>query len=230
MMTTITVPNERRKLSWGPEIDISKLEYLYHPQVVLPYTPPVSGVDNLGITSTDSFLVPGIGEFSVDFNGFVRVSRSKPTTDDWNTSDVFTNLIDMCMRGENSEIGSIVVTLNSDFLSTGQLRTPYADQQADKPAKACRMAVGALFNMPKLGLTLFNKEPIELTIDDVRMIPPSGNPGNGQIYQILPLFNTNDPEGLPAAYLTSLKFRMGNYITEAKIQNISQGSPCTNDD
>jgi hypothetical protein len=58
------------------------------------------------------------------------------------------------------------------------------------------------------------------------MIPPAGNPGNGQIYQILPLFNRADPDGAPAAYLTSLKFRMGHYVTEAKIQRILHDSPC----
>ncbi|MBE9107405.1 hypothetical protein IQ229_21475, partial [Nostoc cf. edaphicum LEGE 07299] len=126
-MTSTEILNDRqsKKIAWGPEIDLSKLEYLYPPQKVEPYTPPAPGIDNLGITSTDSFLVPNIGEFTVNFEGYVRVARSQPTTNEWNTSDVFTNLIDMCMRGETPEIGSIIVTLNPDFLSTGQLRTPY---------------------------------------------------------------------------------------------------------
>ncbi len=84
------------------------------------------------------------------------------------------------------------------------------------------MAVGALFYLPKLDMTLFNKEPILLTIDNVRSIPPAGNPGEGRIYQMLPLYNRTDPEGKPAAYLTSLKFAMGSYITEAQIQSISR--------
>ncbi|KYC43748.1 hypothetical protein WA1_00865 [Scytonema hofmannii PCC 7110] len=213
-----------KKLAWGPQIDLNGLDYLYPPQAVEPYTPPVPGVDNLGITSTDTFLVPSIGEFTVNFQGYVRVARSQPTTNHWNTAEVFTNLIDMCMRGEAPGIGSIIVTLNPDILSTGQLRTPYADINCEKPAKACRMAVGALFNLPQLNMTLFNKEPIELTIDDVRAIPPAGNPGNGQIYHILPLFDLSNPDGAPAAYLTGLKFTMGHYVTEAKIQSVLQGS------
>ncbi|RUT02789.1 hypothetical protein DSM106972_057090 [Dulcicalothrix desertica PCC 7102] len=223
-MTTVEAFNhQNKKLAWGPQIDLSGLDYLYPPQNVKPYTPPPPGVDNLGISSTDSFLVPNVGEFTVNFEGYVRVARSQPTSNEWNTSDVFTNLIDMCMRGEESGIGEIIVTLNPDVLSTGQLRTPHADLACEKPSKACRMAVGALFKMPLLNLTLFNKEPIELTIDDVRMIPPAGNPGEGRIYQILPLFHRENPDGLPAAYLTSLQFRMGHYITEAKIQGILQG-------
>lgn len=224
-MTVSKVINSNKKLAWGPQIDLSNIEYLYPPQKVEPYTPPSPGVDNLGITSTDTFMIPNFGEFTVDFQGFVRVARSKPTTDEWVTAEVFTNLIDMCMRGEAPGIGPIIVTLNPDFLSAGQLRTPFGDMECQQPAKACRMAVGAYFHLPNLELTLFNKEPIELTIDNVQMIPPAGNPGEGRIYQILPLFDLNNPQGNPTAYLTSLHFAMGHYITEAQIQNILKGEP-----
>jgi hypothetical protein len=221
-MTTVATLENGHKLAWGPRIDLQGKEYLYAPQTVKRYTPPPAGVDNLGISSTDSFMVPGIGEFTVNFQGYVRVVRSEPTTDEWVNTEVYTNLIDMCMRGEAPEIGPIMVKLNSDCLSTGQIRTPFGDEAHEQPAKACRMAVGALFELPKLGLTLFNKEPILLTIDNVRAIPPAGNPGEGRIYQMLPLYNRADPEGPPAAYLTSLKFAMGSYITEAQIQDVSR--------
>lgn len=89
------------------------------------------------------------------------------------------------------------------------------------------MAVAAQFSMPKLGKTLFNKEPIELTIDHVRAIPPAGNPGEGRIYQLLPLFDVTDPEGPPAAYLTALKFAMGNYLTEGYIKTVVANEPST---
>ncbi|MGK7942050.1 MAG: DUF6073 family protein [Crocosphaera sp.] len=227
-MTVSKIRNTNKKLSWGPSIDLSTIEYLYPPQNVEPYTPPSPGVDNLGITSTDTFMIPNVGEFTVDFKGFVRVARSKPTTDEWVTAEVFTNLIHMCMRGEHPDIGPIVVTLNPDFLSAGQLRTPFRDMESVQPAKACRMAVGAYFNVPNLGLTFFNKEPIELTIDNVQMIPPSGNPGEGRIYQILPLFDINNPDANPVAYLTSLHFAMGNYIKEVEIQRILNDEPVVN--
>jgi hypothetical protein len=205
------------KTAYGPRVDLSELENLYAPQTVEPFTPPAPGIDNLGIVSTDTFLVPGKGEFQVEFKGFVRVARSKPTTDRWVDSEVYTNLIEMCMRGNSPELGPIIVKLNPEILSTGQLRTPHKDLNCAQPEKACRMAVAAVFELPGLGLTLFNKEPIELTIDNVKAIPPAGNPGDGQIYHILPLFNLADPEGEPAAYLTRLKFAMGTYITEAEI-------------
>ncbi|BAY91360.1 MULTISPECIES: DUF6073 family protein [unclassified Tolypothrix] len=217
MTTIVTNP----KITWGPRVDLRDLPNLYAPQTVDPYTPPPPGIDNLGISSTDTFMIPGKGEFKVDFQGYVRVARSQPSTDQWLDSEVYTNLIEMCMRGEAPEIGQIVVTLNPDILSTGMLRTPWADMNCEQPEKACRMAVAALFTLPQLGMTLFNKEPIELTIDHVQAIPPAGNPGEGRIYQVLPLFDLANPDSKPAAYLTGLKFAMGNYVTEAQLQSIA---------
>jgi hypothetical protein len=206
------------KPAWGPRLDVSNTKDIFAPQTVESYTPPPPGIDNLGITSTDTFMVPGKGEFKVNFQGYVRVARSEPTANDWNHSEVYTNLIEMCMRGEAPEVGPIIVTLNTDYMSTGQLWTPACDVDSEKPAKACRMAVSALFNIPQLGLTLFNKEPILLTINDVRAIPPAGNPGLGRIYEKLPLYNRADPEGRPVADITALKFAMGTYLTEEELQ------------
>lgn len=219
-MGTTTQP--RPQVEWGPRIDLRDVDNVFAPQHVEAYTPPTTGIDNLGITSTDTFMIPGHGEFSVDFEGYVRVVRSEPTADNWEQAEVYTNLIEMCMRGEHPEVGPIVVTLNPDVLSTGQIRNLIqTDEDPTTAPKACRMAVGAQFEMPELGKTLFNKEPIELTIDDVRSIPPAGNPGIGRIYQVLPLFDVDDPEGRPAAYLTSLNFAMGSYKTSAEISEIA---------
>jgi len=226
MHTTTNVSPASAKPAWGPRVDLRDLDNLYSPQIVKPFTPPPPGIDNLGISSTDTFMVPGIGEFTVDFTGYVRVARSRPTAEDWTNSEVYTNLIEMCMRGEAPGIGPIVVTLNTEVLSTGMLKTPFRDMNQVQPEKACRMAVSAQFELPQLGKTVFNKEPIELTIDNVRAIPPAGSPGEGRIYQILPLFDRADPEGPPAAYLTSLKFAMGSYVTEAHIKSVADEGCC----
>jgi hypothetical protein len=118
------------------------------------------------------------------------------------------------MEGESPELGPITVALNPECLSTGMIRTPFDAETEQQPAKACRMAVGAVFELPRLGLKLFNKEPVLLTIDDVRSIPPAGNPGKGQIYQMLPLYDVDNADAEPVAYLTSLSFRMGTYLPE----------------
>ena len=208
------------KVASGVLIDSSSLEDLFAPRTVLPFTPPPTGIDNLGITSTDRFQVPGVGEFVVDFRGYVRVARSVPTAADWVTAEVYTNLIEMRMIGHSDGLGEIIVTLNPEYLSTGMLRTPFESMCETQPEKACRMAVGAIFSVPKLGLKLYNKEPIELTIDKVRAIPPAGNPGVGRIYRMLPLFRTDGAGSPPAAYLTSLDFAMGTYLTESELASL----------
>jgi hypothetical protein len=215
MSTLVTTAG---KVDSGVIIDHSSLQELYSPRTVQPFTPPPTGIDNLGITSTDSFHIPNVGEFSLDFSGFVRVARSKPSASDWVNAEVYTNLIELRMVGRSETIGDIIVTLNPNYLSTGMLRTPFECMGEVQPEKACRMAVGAIFTVPKLGLELYNKEPIELTIDQVRAIPPSGNPGVGRIYRMLPLFRTRSTNGEPpAAYLTSLHFAMGVYLSESEI-------------
>src|SRR5262245_22007992 len=88
------------KIAWGPRVDVGDLQDLYAPQTVQAYTPTAAGIDNLGITSVDTFMVPGRGEFKVAFTGYVRVARSQPTADDWVNTEVYTNLIGMHMRGE----------------------------------------------------------------------------------------------------------------------------------
>ena len=208
------------KVASGVLIDSSSLEDLFAPRTVLPFTPPPTGIDNLGITSTDRFQVPGVGEFVVEFRGYVRVARSVPTAADWVTAEVYTNLIEMRMIGHSDGLGEIIVTLNPEYLSTGMLRTPFESMCETQPEKACRMAVGAIFSVPKLGLKLYNKEPIELTIDKVRAIPPAGNPGVGRIYRMLPLFRTDGAGSPPTAYLTSLDFAMGTYLTESELASL----------
>jgi hypothetical protein len=211
-----------RKTAFGPEVSLINCPDLYAPQTVAPYSPPPSGIDNLGIISSDTFAVPGIGESTVEFRGWVRVARSTPTADSWERAEVYTNLLDMHMRGESEMFGPIIVTLQPDVLSTGMIRNPSTAEGHEKDAKACRMAVAARFELPKLGFTLFNKEPIELTIDNVKSIPPAGSPGKGQIYFVLPLFSQSDPDGKPVAFLTSLKFQMGSYLTPGQMEPATQ--------
>jgi hypothetical protein len=207
-MTTQTI-------RFGRPVTTDGVPNVYAGAPVVQWTPPEPGIDNLGINSIDTFAIPGVGEYTVAFDGWVRVVRSPCTSGEWANAEVYTNLIEMKMVGECEELGKITVTLNPDCLSAGQIRTPFDPYAGEGPAaKACRMAVGAIFDMPKLGMKLMNREPIILTIDDVRSIPPAGAPGKGQIYRMMPLLNVDDPDGEPVAYLTSLRFNMGGYLNK----------------
>lgn len=211
----MSTETQQPSVVYGRPVTTDGVPNRYSGTDVTPWTPPVPGIDNLGITSVDTFAVPGVGEYTVSFSGYVRVVRSEPTHDEWSKAEVYTNLIEMKMEGSCEELGPITVTLNPDCLSAGQIRTPFDPYAGEGPAaKACRMAVGAIFDMPKLGLKLVNKEPIILTIDDVRQIPPAGSPGKGQIYRMLPLHDINRLDDAPVAYVTSLRFTMGGYLPE----------------
>jgi len=213
--------SSREQFAYGPRIDLTQLEDLFEGAQVEQYRPPEGGIDNLGIRSVDTFMVPGMGEFTVEFRGYVRVARSQPTTDEWASTEVYTNMIEMYMYGESPELGPITVRLQPETLSTGCIHTPFEETDTSQPEKACRMAVGAIFEAPQIGLTLFNKEPVVLTIDHVRSIPPAGNPGRGQIYRMLPLYDRDNPDGTPVAYLTSLNFAMGTYLPPAEVAQLA---------
>lgn len=213
----MSTPTQPPKVVYGRPVSTDGVPNLYEGATVTPWIAPDPGIDNLGISSVDTFAVPGVGEYTVEFTGYVRVVRSEPTSREWAKAEVYTNLIEMRMEGESEGLGPITVTLNPDCLSTGQIRTPFDPYAGEGPsAKACRMAVGARFDLPRLGLVLVNKEPIILTIDDVRQIPPAGAPGKGQIYRMLPLHDIERPDEEPVAYVTSLRFTMGGYLPKER--------------
>src|SRR5689334_16361081 len=75
-------PNGKQAANWGPRIETVGLDDLYHPQQVQPFSVPPAAIDNLHLSSIDKFLLPGRGEFSVNFEGYFRVARDHPTTPD----------------------------------------------------------------------------------------------------------------------------------------------------
>src|SRR5205823_2870538 len=120
-------------------------------------------IDNLALHSTDIFTIPGKGEFTVDFSGYFRVARDNPTTKNWTTFQLLVNIIDLKLHGENKDIGAITVSLNPDVLSTGQIFPAKSQQGAAK----CRIATGVVFDLPQVGVSVFNKEPILLMNEHV---------------------------------------------------------------
>jgi len=198
--------------SWGPEINVSALDDLFHPQVVKQYAVAPAGVDNLALTSIDKFLIPGRGEYTVNFDGMMRIAREEPATQNWANANVFVNMVEMNLTASHPDLGKITVKRNPAVVSPGQTFAPGA---ASAPA-ACRIGAGVMFEAPNLGVTLFNKEPILLMNDSIHSIPPIEDPnGAAHIYR-LPLYDAQKPDGRPVAYLTSLRYSIGNYLTQAQ--------------
>ncbi len=91
-----------------------------------------------------------------------------------------------------------------------------------EPPKDCRIATGAIFEIPALGVSVFNKEAILLMNQNVRKIPPVDDPSGHALLFKLPLYNVDDPQGEPVAYLTSLKYGADNYLTRAEVRAIRE--------
>jgi hypothetical protein len=202
------------RIEWGPRVAQEELPQLYAPQEVQPYTVPPGGIDNLGLHSTDIFTIPGRGEFTVDFSGYFRVARANPTTDDWATSEVRVNIVDLKLFGNHEDIGQITVRLNPDIVSSGQI---FPTLGPGEP-KACRIATATVFEMDQLGVNVFNKEPILLMNDHVTRIPPVDDPSGRALLFLLPLYDHADPNGEPVAYLTSLRYGADNYLTQDEVR------------
>ena len=206
---------EPQAKAWGPRIETRELQDIYAPQESHPLTPSPPGIDNLSLSSIDRFVLPGQGELEVNFKGFFRVARAKPTTDNWATAETYVNMVEIRLQGE-SEIGPISVGLNPDFVSAGQVIPPGKPNTVAK----CRIAAGVTFTAPDMGMTLFNKEPILLMNDGITAVPPVEDPnGSAHIYY-LPLYDLKQPDARPVGYLTSLKYTVGSYLTQEEVASL----------
>jgi hypothetical protein len=200
---------------WGPRVNLTGLRDNYAPQRVEPYTVTPAGIDNLALHSTDAFIIPGRGEFTIDFRGYFRVARDNPTTNDWATSEILVNIVDLKLRGQHEGTGEITVSLNPDIVSTGQI----FQTTGPREGKACRIATAAVFDIPRLGVSVFNKEPILLMNKGIKSIPPVDDPSGHALLFNVPLFDRSNPGGRAIAYLSSLRYGADNYITEAEARS-----------
>lgn len=200
---------------WGPQINTQELRELYSPQEIRQYQPTPAGIDNLALSSTDVFLMPVAGgkyeKYEVQFDGYFQVARGAPTSNDWATAEVYVNMTDLRLRSKQpaNGLGEIRVRKNPDLVSAGQVFAAGGKAQA----AACRIAASVVFEAPERGMSFFNKEPVLLMNGGIKSVPPVEDPNGTAHNYLLPLFNTKDPDGRPVAYLESLRYTVGNYIT-----------------
>lgn len=213
------------KLHYGPRIDTGDIPDLFAPQTVKKFTLPEAGIDNLSLSATDTFVLADGREFTVDFDGYFSVARTEPTTDDWETGSVHVNMVGMFLEGESDELGPMSVRLNPDVTSVGQTFPP---KEPKKKPQACRIATAAVFHAPRINVSLHNVEPILLMNDAIDSIPPVEDPnGHAHIYR-LPLYpyasngGGNSSNDQPLAYLMSLRYTVGDYITEEEARKLRE--------
>lgn len=200
--------------NWGPRIDVRNLRELYAPQEIRPFTATPAGIDNLSLSSIDTFWLPRSGkyeQYEVHFDGYFQVARAEPTSKEWGTAEFHVNLTDIVLHSKTAVkgLGSMRVRKNPDLLSAGQV---FASGGAQALAK-CRIATSVIFEASEHGMSFFNKEPILLMNGGIKSVPPVEDPNGRAFNYLLPLFDTKHPDGPAVAYLESLHYTVGNYIT-----------------
>jgi len=84
-----------------------------------PYTLPEPGVDVMRARLVENYSVAGIGEDSVELNGWIAVAHGKPSTSEWNTAVVETRFVALDLHGESKIFGPVHVTFDPDHLAVG---------------------------------------------------------------------------------------------------------------
>jgi hypothetical protein len=166
---------------------------------------PAAGDDYLHFTVWDTIEIPGVGTDTVELNGTYSIRRLESNTHDWKTANLTIQLLGMDVRGASSVLGPVSVALNGANVGhvypTDSERTP----------KFCVVEGQVKISLNKLGVTVFNKQPIPLA-HQITHIPPIGQGGSSPDTMRIPLYNVADPNGAPVAYLLRVRTQIGGYV------------------
>lgn len=183
-----------------------------------PFKMPEGGEDLLEFVALDTIEVPGIGEETIELVGSYLIEREHPSSSDWNDAAIKIRMKGLDVEGESATLGKIKVSTNPEYkTSEGNVTSGTAFPVVNTGApKYCEMHNYAKFELPDLGLTAFNKEPIELK-HTITHVPPVGQGGGtGEIR--IPLYNVKDPDGEPVAFLKKVKTHIGNFLKKKETE------------
>src|SRR3954451_1128609 len=86
-----------------------------------PYTLPEPGVDVMRARLTENYTIAGIGEDTVELNGWIAGAHGKPSTSEWNTAVTETRFVALDLHGESKIFGPVHVTFDPDHPAVGQV-------------------------------------------------------------------------------------------------------------
>lgn len=179
-------------------------------------TPPRGGIDRLSFTTWDTIEVEGFGEDTFQLQGHYMIERLDATSSVWAEASVDIYMRELSLTGFSEKFGEVRAMTNTedpDRISKGQVLagTKYPGL-VDSP-KLCIMEGFMMFQLPDVGLTLFNKEPIRLQ-HHITHIPPIGQGGGTQGKVGIPLYLRNEPEGSPIATLREVRTHIGAWLRD----------------
>ena len=182
---------------------------------------PRGGVDRLNFETWDTIEVvspAGQGERIRDvvhLRGYYMIERCTPTSADWSEASVDIYMREMVVEGVSEKFGRVRASVNHEIgeESRGQV-TPGTifDSPLDSP-KMCEMDAFMQFELPDVGVTVFNKEVIRLE-HSITHIPPVGQGGGTPGEVEIGLYSTQDPGGPPVAFLRRVKTHIGAWLNE----------------
>ena len=166
------------------------------------FTMPEGGTDELTFLTWDTIEVPGLGEDTIELTGHYRIEREDPTSADWVEGSVRIHM--------REKFGRLHASVNGDIgkESQGEVKagTTYPGV-ADSP-KMCVMEGYMKFELPGLGITVFNKEPIVLQ-HTITHIPPIGQGGGTRGRVAVDLYADAADGAAPLAILREVKTHIG---------------------
>jgi hypothetical protein len=181
---------------------------------------PRGGTDRLRFETWDTFRVKGFDEpATVHLEGHYMIERADPTSADWVTGSVDIRMRELLVEGVSDQFGRVRATVNDamGYQSGGRVLAGTAyDSKPDEP-KMCEMDGFMMFELPDVGLTLFNREAIPLR-HTITHIPPIGQGGgtpSDAAFAGIPLYDRDNPDGEPLATLLRVKTHIGAWLASA---------------
>jgi len=181
------------------------------------FTMPHGGVDRLNFRTWDTIAVLRKGKEpvvdTVELRGYYMIERAEPTSANWVDASVDIFMRALSVEGTSEKFGRVKASVNYEIgkESRGQVKpgTIY-DSPADSP-KMCEMLGYMRFELPDVGVTVFNKEPIQLR-HSITHIPPVGQGGGTREGAEVNLYSTDAPDGEPVAILHRVKTHIGAWL------------------
>jgi hypothetical protein len=173
------------------------------------FTMPEGGTDRLNFITWDTIAVNGVEE-TVEFHGHYAIERATPTSADWQEASIDITMRELSVDGVSKNFGRIHASVNNDIgqPSGGQVRPGAAYPDVIDSPKLCQMFGFMQFDLPDMGMSVFNKEPILLE-HHITHVPPIGQGGGTRPDASYPLYRKDDPDGEPVAVLKRVKTHIG---------------------
>lgn len=165
---------------------------------------PGGGDDNLHFTIWDTIEVPNVGTDTVELRGSYTVRRHEPSTRDWQTAEMDIEMLDMNVSGASDVLGRVSVRVNGTNVGHVHATTSATTE------KDCTVAGHVQITLHDLGVTVFNKEAVPLS-HGITHIPPIGQGGSSPDVRVA-LYDVNNPDGEPVAFLRKVRTQIGGYI------------------